>query len=118
MAPKYWIIQSDLVVRGVREESWSDISDRLKNIWGIPRFSSELQNLVNKVVRINDSVNSKMNSFGILSKDNHGVVFKYVRRKGFGFILDKETRKEIWFHHGSAVQSAEGPVLEIGSECL
>ncbi len=51
-----------------------------------------------------------------------GVVFQYVRRKGFGFILDQETRTQIWFHkskiHTSADRTEEHQGFAVGEECL
>ncbi|CAB9497040.1 expressed unknown protein [Seminavis robusta] len=55
---------------------------------------------------------------GDVSKDHQGVVYKFVRWKGWGYILDKETRKQVWFHKDWVVQSAQGPTFQVGEECL
>ena len=57
----------------------------------------------------------------IVSAGSIGVVSKFVKkREGFGFLLDKETRREIWFSAGSVTTAKEGEGgmhFGVGAEC-
>lgn len=56
----------------------------------------------------------------VTSKDNIGVVLKFISFREFGFILDKDTRHEIWFHKSSIVQDDEEGdfTFAVGEEVL
>ncbi|KAL7562878.1 hypothetical protein ACA910_000254 [Epithemia clementina (nom. ined.)] len=54
-----------------------------------------------------------------VSTGNHGVIRMYHRWKGFGFILDKDTRQDFWFSSYNVIQSKESlHKLGVGAECL
>ncbi len=42
----------------------------------------------------------------------------FIAHKGFGFILDKDTREKVWFHKSSILQSMNGLPFERGVECI
>ena len=57
---------------------------------------------------------------GIESGTGHiGLVMSYIRHKGFGFILDKDTRTKIWFHHSKLRTAADASqCFGVGQRCL
>lgn len=73
-----------------------------------------------------DSLAEKIKSLGwsteikgeVVSTNNQGVIVKLVPWKGFGFVLDKVTREQVWFQM-NAVHTSDNSKEEfcVGQEC-
>ena len=56
---------------------------------------------------------------GVQNASHIGAIMTFKNDKGFGFILDKETRSQIFFHKSKVKSTVNGDqAFAVGAECL